>query len=245
MTLIPITDYIKKREQYNYSDLDVCFCLIQTAELPYIGKFKGIFPAKVPSGYSQGINLRKFEIICRSVFKDCSEAATKNRWTQSHLENMKNIASAIVHWKMASQGGRSQINVNNVLVQWNDDSHKKLIEAYKAKDLEKFKIGGIRIPTASVFLRFLYPEDFGIIDSRVAGNFTNPHDITSLKLRNPDNYINDTKGNIKEYNEKYIPFLRREADEINSQNATFNDIDENGATIKSRFRPCDVEMALF
>jgi hypothetical protein len=244
MTLIPVTDYIRKREQYNYSDPDVCFSIIQTAELPYIGKFKGIFPAEVPSRYSQGINLRKFETICKMVFNDCSEAASNNEWTQNHLENMKNIVIAIVHWKMASQGGRSRKNVNNVLVQWNDGSHKKLIKAYKEKDLEKFKIGGIRIPTASAFLRFLYPEDFGIIDSRVVGNYTNLHGITSLSLRE-DNYINDNKGNRKEYNEKYIPFLRQEADEINSQHVTFNDINENGDPIRSNFRPCDVEMALF
>ena len=56
---------------------------------------------------------------------------------------------------------------------------------------------------------------------------------------------NDTNTNIKKYDLEYLPFLRKEADWLNSQNATFKDIDALGNVFASPFRACDVEMALF
>jgi len=244
MLLLSVADYIKRREQYSYNDPDVDFIILQTGTLPFVGKFQGIYPANIPPRYGHGINLRKFEIICQTVFLDCSHAISNAQWTRAHLENIKHVTCTIVHWKMSSQGGRAGLKTTNVLSKWGNDTHKLLIDAYNEKSLKAFKIGGVRIPTATAFLRFLYPEEFGIMDSRVAGNYTNPQSITHLSLRE-DGYITDVKKNMTEYNENYVSFLKREAGQLNAQGATYSDIDQNDNKIKSKFRPCDVEMALF
>ena len=78
----------------------------------------------------------------------------------------------------------------------------------------------VRIPTATTFMRFLYPNDFGVMDSRVVGNHTQPNGITTLSLRN-DGYINDTKQNIIKYETEYIIFLRVQAASLNKLGIKF------------------------
>jgi hypothetical protein len=144
---------------------------------------------------------------------------------------------------MASQGGRADWNVANVKNKWRDDTFAQLINAYRKKDLSLFKIGGVRIPTATAFLRFLFPDEYGIMDSRVA-KVTQKNGITQLDIRH-DGYIIDKKKNEEQYNQRYNPFLVNEACQLNNSGITFQDIDELGNQIDFKFRPCDVEMALF
>ena len=135
------------------------------------------------------------------------------------------------------------MKAKNVREKWNPGTHSELLLGYRKRDLSRFCIGGVGIPTASAFLRFLYPQEFGVIDSRVAAK-VQAAGITTLSIR-ADGYINDTKANSRKYSSEYIPFLRTEAEALNRTGAAFEDRDENGATIRCSFRPCDVEMALF
>lgn len=245
MRLLNPESYIANREKYAYNAPTCCFLLEQTGKLTYSGHFKGIFARKIPSWYHSGVNLRMFELICQEVFKDTFDAVRLNEFHDVHLQNMKNISSAIVQWKMASQGGRAVFRSRNMLDKWEDMTHIQLLQAYHMKDISTFRIGGVRIPTATAFIRFLYPDEFGIMDSRVVGHFTQDNGITTLNVRKEDNYINDTKENIIKYYEEYVPFLRKEAQMLNESGYTFCDFDQFGDEICSSFRPCDVEMALF
>lgn len=244
--IITESDYKSKRESYCYYDRDCQFQVLDTVNLDhrFTGQFKGIFPNKVPPiFYNNGINLRRFEKIVQAVFADAIHAESDGNFTFSHEENLKEITCAIVHWKMASQGGRADLKANNVRRKWRDTTTIELINAYREKKMELFEIGGIRIPTATAFMRFLFPDEYGIMDSRVA-EITQKRGITSLNIRN-DKYINDMKINKLQYNEKYNPFLVNEAHQLNISGVQFKDIDENGDLINSSFRPCDIEMALF
>ena len=244
MPLLTPQQYVEYRQNYRY---DACLCkfsIEQTGSLQNIGEFSGVFSGQILPYFPKGITLRRFEIICQEVFQDCQSAMNKNQFSPVHLSNLKNISAAIVFWKMASQGGRAPQKMNNMLNKWNNSTANQLINAYIKKDIALFRIGGVLIPTASAFLRFLYPKEFGIIDSRVTNNYTQPHKITSLNLRD-DGYILNVHQNIKEYYEKYIPFLRNEAKWMNEQGITFEDRDDAGSEIISNFRPCDIEMALF
>jgi hypothetical protein len=145
---------------------------------------------------------------------------------------------------MTSQGGRAKLKVDNLLVKWNADTVNQLMNAYEKKDMSLFRIGGVRIPTATTFMRFLFPNDFGVMDSRVVGNYTQPNGITTLSLRK-DGYINDTKQNVEKYTSEYIVFLRNEAKKLNDLCINFKDYDANGRLISADFRACDIEMALF
>ena len=135
------------------------------------------------------------------------------------------------------------MKAKNVRNQWANNTAKDLIEAYRKKQMEKFEIGGVRIPTATAFMRFLYPNEYGIMDSRVA-RITQERGITFLGIRK-DGYINDTRRNKQQYMQNYSPFLRREARALNELGVLFQDMDEDGRLINSPFRPCDIEMALF
>jgi hypothetical protein len=92
-------------------------------------------------------------------------------------------------------------------------------------------------------MRFLFPDEYGIMDSRVA-RITQRRGITSLYIRE-DGYINDTRRNKEEYAKSYNPFLLNEASQLKSRGVFFQDVAENGSLIDSSFRPCDIEMALF
>jgi len=135
------------------------------------------------------------------------------------------------------------LKVSNVRNKWGDNTVENIIDAYRRKKLELFEIGGVRIPTATAFMRFLFPEEFGIMDSRVA-KITQARGITSLEIRN-DGYINDTRRNREQYTESYNRFLQNEATELKNCGVLFQDTDQNGSLIKAPFRPCDIEMALF
>ena len=141
---------------------------------------------------------------------------------------------------MASQGGRSDRNVKN---KWRDDTFSQIMKAYRMKYLSFFRIDGVRIPTATAFLRFLFPDEHGIMDSR-AVNITQKNSITQLDIRK-DGYIIDKKYNIEQYDQYYNPFLINEACQLNNLGITFQDTDELVNQIDFKFRPCDVEMALF
>lgn len=239
MLLTP-EQYKIMRESYCYSDRNCIFTLVNTDALEsnYVKTFQGIFSGVIPPTYPDGINLRKFELIVQSVFSDCLNSKSEN--TEA---NLKQIICAIVHWKMASQGGRSKVAVKRVEENWNVDTYKTLMNAYDNEDVSLFKIRGVKIPTATTILRFINPEKFGIMDSRVA-KVTNDRAITELKLR-PDGYINDTKKNVGQFKDKYILFLINEAAELNNAEIMFNDLDANGNTAGFQFRPSDIEMALF
>jgi len=182
-------------------------------------------------------------MIAQAVFIDAELSESNNAIIPAHIENLKEIVCAVVHWKMASQGGRADRNAANVRNKWQDETFSQLIKAYREKNLSLFKIGGVRIPTATAVLRFLFPDEYGIMDSRVA-KITQEEGITQLDIRH-DGYIIDKKKNEEQYNQKYNPFLVNEAFQINCSGITFQDTDEQGEHINFKFRPCDVEMALF
>ena len=236
--------YVILREKYAYNSPDSTFEIIQTGNIFNVGKFIGIFAGEVPSGKPNGINLRRFESIVQEVFQDCYAAFDSNKLTDIHINNLKQISSAIIYWKMASQGGRAQLKMDNLLAKWDVDTAKQLLDAYIKRDMSLFRIGGVRIPTATAFMRFLFPNDFGIMDSRVVGNHTQPNGITTLSLRN-DGYINDKKQNVIKYETEYTIFLKSQASYLNDLGVKFQDVDSNGQIFLSQFRPCDIEMSLF
>lgn len=239
------SEYRSMRESYCYYDRDCRFQVIAATGLDdqFTGNFLGIFPKRVPPYCAHGINLRRFEAITQAVFAAASRSEANGTVPLDHVKNLKEIANAIVHWKMASQGGRADLKAKNVRNKWGDDTAKILIDAYRRKKMELFEIGGVRIPTATAFLRFLFPDEYGIMDSRVA-RITQKHGITSLDIRE-DGYINDTRRNKEQYANSYNPFLLNEASQLKSRGVLFQDVDENGNLIDSPFRPCDIEMALF
>ena len=238
-------EYKTMREAYCYCDRDCRFEIIATSRLysNLIGKYVGVFSRTVPQHYSDGVTLRRFELIVQAVFADANRAESDNTVTPAHVANLKEIICAVVHWKMASQGGRANLKVENVKKQWKEDTFKKIISAYRRKELALFKIGGIRIPISTAFLRFLFPNEYGIMDSRVV-KITQSNNITQLDLRE-DGYIIDKKKNIEQYKQKYNPFLLDEARQLNNSGMLFQDVDEQGNPADSQFRPCDIEMALF
>jgi len=237
--------YKSMREGYCYCDRDCTFEIVATTGLEkrFARKYRGIFSKAVPSHYHEGINLRFFELIVQAVFADVNHAETNKCITPNHIGNLREIVCAIVHWKMASQGGRADLKVANVKKKWEDDTLARIMKAYRKKDLSLFKIGGVRIPIATAFLRFIFPDQFGIMDSRVV-KITQINNITDLDIRD-DGYIVDKKKNTEEYNQKYNSFLSSEAHQLNNLNVLYQDIDEHGIQIHCRFRPCDIEMALF
>lgn len=243
--LINKENYKDNREKYKYISSDCNFNITQTGSLKLTGEYHGIFAKEVPDTFQKGINLRKFELIVQEVFKDTSQAVDKEMLTETHIENMKQIAGAIIYWKMASQGGRSKIKRDNMLNKWQHETTYQLIAAYKQKEMVLFKIGGVRIPTATAFMRFLFPDDYGIMDSRVVKNYTQPQCITTLSLREKDSYINDVKENIMKYDNEYCVFLRNQVRILNEQEILFEDNDEAGNKKLFAFRTCDIEMALF
>lgn len=242
--MIPPDTYVMLREKYDYNSPDCKFEIVQTGNIYNAGKFIGIFAREVPNKNLNGINIRIFESIVQEVFQDCYNAFISDNFTDNHIVNLKQISSAIIYWKMTSQGGRAKLKMENLLAKWNDDTVKQLMNAYEKKDMSLFRIGGVRIPTATAFMRFLFPDDFGIMDSRVVGNHTQPSGITTLSLRN-DGYINDTKQNIIKYETEYIIFLRGQAASLNKLGIKFRDVDEQGEIFLSTFRSSDIEMSLF
>jgi len=236
--------YVMLREKYDYNSPDCKLEIVKTGNIYNVGKFIGIFAREVPNGNPNGISIRRFESIVQEVFQDCYTAFISNNLTDNHIINLKQISSAIVYWKMTSQGGRAKLKVDNVLAKWNADTVNQLMNAYEKKDMSLFRIGGVRIPTATTFMRFLYPNDFGVMDSRVVGNHTQPNGITTLSLRN-DGYINDTKQNIIKYETEYIIFLRVQAASLNKLGIKFRDVDDQGEIFLSTFRSSDIEMSLF
>lgn len=242
--LISPDKYLMLREKYDYNSPDCKFEIVQTDNIYNVGKFIGIFARKVPSGKPNGINLRRFESIVQEVFQDCYAAFISDNLKNNHIINLKQISSAIIYWKMASQGGRAKSKMENLQAKWNDDTVKQLMKAYEKKDMSLFRIGGVRIPTATAFMRFLFPDNFGIMDSRVVGNYTQPNSITTLSIRN-DGYINDTKQNVIKYETEYAIFLRSQAAYLNELGIKFKDVDDRGKIFLSKFRASDIEMSLF
>jgi hypothetical protein len=243
--LFTALEYKSRREHYSYSDPECKFEIVSSPFLDsqFNGEYEGIFPKEVPPPYSRGINLRRLEIIAQAVFAAANHAESDKAITPLHIANLKEIILTIIHWKMASQGGRAELKVNNTKNKWKDETANTVINAYRKRDLKSFEIGGVRIPTATAFLRFLFPGEYGIMDSRVV-KITQRNNITQLDLRY-DGYINDNKENRDQYNKKYNSFLVAEARNLNDTGVLFKDVDEHGNTINAKFRPCDIEMALF
>lgn len=143
--LIPGNRYIAHREKYNYSSPDCKFEIIQTGNLTNCGEFVGIFAGEIPRLATKGVNLRGFESIVQEVFEDCYTAFASNNFTNLHIENLKQISSAIIYWKMASQGGRAKLKMENLRSKWSNGTVKQLLDAYVKKDMSLFRIGGVRI----------------------------------------------------------------------------------------------------
>ena len=242
MPLLSHVEYVQAREAYSYVDADVTFDVVQTGTLPHTGTFQGVFPQIVPSTHPTGVNLRKLEEICETVFSDAATACGST--TPDRRENIKSVTCAIVHWKMASQRGRAPRNVANVQRHWTQLTHRQLISAYQYCSLSEFRIGGVRIPIASALLRFTHSQEYGIIDSRVVRH-TQRAGITTMSIRASDGYINDTEKNVGKYRSEYARFLTEEANLISAAGVTFSDFDAAGNPIRALFRPCDIEMALF
>lgn len=242
MLLLPHAAYIQAREAYSYDDTDVTFDIVQTGTLLHTGTFKGVFPRIVPAIRPNGVNLRKFEAICETVFSDAATAEAGRSTTPAHRDNVRSVTCAIVHWKMASQGGRGK--VENVRRRWTQSTHGQLILAYQSRSLKDFCIDGIRLPIASAMLRFTRSNEYGIMDSR-AVRHTQRAGITTLSVRVKDGYVNDTKENTYKYYSEYACFLKAEADSLSTARLTFSDFDVVGNPIRASFRPCDIEMALF
>ena len=179
--------YVQAREAYCYVDRDAHFDVVQTGSLPYTGTIQGIFSRVVPATHPAGVNLRMFEVICETVFTEADSADALGCSTPDHLANIRNVVCAIVHWKMASQGGRGK--VQNVQNRWTQSTHARLLRAYRQRSLSAFRIDGIRIPIATAMLRFTYPNEFGIMDKRVVIRHTQPAGITTLSLRREDGLV--------------------------------------------------------
>ena len=183
--LLPIEHYIKNRENYSYNDESVCFTLkcVEFLDEKYCNKtWKGIYSNIRESPDSQSITIQCFSDIVQAVFVSCDLATANGRFTNDHESNLKEISSAIVHWKMSSQRGRTNIRVNGMLKKWNAGTCVQLINGFRKQSIHDFCIGGVRIPTASTFLRFIYPESFGIIGSRVV-RLTQTNNITTMSIR--------------------------------------------------------------
>ena len=114
--LFTAAEYKTKREEYCYYDRECRFEIVATAFLDsqFIGKYEGIFQKTVPRHYSHGINLRRFEMIVQAVFAAANHGESNNTITPTHVANLKEIICAVVHWKMASQGGRADLKADNV-----------------------------------------------------------------------------------------------------------------------------------
>ena len=144
---------------------------------------------------------------------------------------------------MASQGGLADVKAKNVLGKWQAKTPAVLVKAYDSRCMAGFRIGGVRIPTATAFMRLLFPDEYGIMDSRV-GAITNAAAITHLSLRD-DGYVIDTPRNVAQYSNAYSPFLRAQVEQLETSGARFCDINAEGRLTEFAFRPCDVEMALW
>ena len=241
MPLLSHAEYVKAREAYSYADAHAKFEVVQTGNLPCTGTFHGVFPGPVPRNHPAGVNLRKLEAICETVFSDAVTAGNECRSTPAHRANIKSLTLAIVQWKMASQGGRS--TEERIRSRWTDSTFGQLIRAYQHCSLMEFRIAGVAIPIASALLRFTHPHEFGIIDSRVVKH-TQQKGITTLSIR-ADGYIMNTEMNVSKYYGEYNRFLAEEAKLLNTGGMTFSDFDAVGNPIRASFRPCDIEMALF
>lgn len=149
---------------------------------------------------------------------------------------------AIVHWKMASQGGRGREAI--VRSCWKESTYGQLIRAYQHCSLSEFRIAGVGIPIASALLRFTHSHEYGVMDSRVVKH-TQRAGITTLNIRGSDGYINNMEKNVSKYRSEYTRFLTEEANLLSTEGVTFSDFDAGGNPIRASFRPCDVEMALF
>lgn len=245
--LISVEDYINNRECYSYSDESVSFTLkcVEFLDDNYCNQtWNGIYGNTSQTTGSSSVYIQCFSDIVQAVFVSCVMAIENGRFSIDHETNLKEISSAIVHWKMSSQGGRACIRVKGMLSQWNATTSQSLVDGFNKQSIHDFCIGGIRIPTASAFLRFLYPEAWGVIDSRVV-KITQRNNITTMSIRN-DGYINDTQQNRNKYHNEYSSFLRAEAKMLNALGARYNAIDcEDGNRKQFKFMPADVEMALF
>ena len=179
----------------------------QTGTLPHPGSFRGVFPRIAP--HPSGVNLRKFEAICETVFSDAVTAEGGRSSTPAHRENIKSLTLAIVHWKMASQGGRGREAI--VRSCWKESTYGQLIRAYQHSSLSEFRIAGVAIPTASALLRFTNSREYGIMDSRVVKH-TQRAGITTLSIRASDGYIIDTEKNVSNVSQRVRPFSYRRSE---------------------------------
>lgn len=82
------------------------------------------------------MNFRQFEKIIQEVFHDCYEAFTVDSISDVHIQNLKQISVAVIYREMASQGGRAELKMDNLLLKWNNDTVKQLLDTYEKKELK-------------------------------------------------------------------------------------------------------------
>lgn len=240
--ILPSESYVEAREAYDYCAPKIALALSRTRLCPdWQENFTGIFSRKAPRG---GINLRYLEKLCQTVFTHLSKNFQSSDWSIQDSENVRAVVEALVSWKMASQGGRSQAAVARVRDSWNSDVLQRLSLAFGDRSIAGFVGPGIGLPTASVFLRFLWPSDYGVLD-RMAATKTQASGATSFATRADDGYIFHSAPNTQKYHSEYVPFLRAQANQLNDEGITFFDVDANGQDIRSQFRACDIEMAFY
>jgi hypothetical protein len=91
MPVMPVQEYVKQRERYDYQDPDCRFEIRQTGSLSSVGEFQGVYPTNLPTSDPKAVNLRRFEIICQEVFLDCSQARKNGDLTSQNISNLKSI----------------------------------------------------------------------------------------------------------------------------------------------------------
>ena len=139
MPLLSSKKYVEARQMYSYDSEGCSFNIGQTGNLQHVGIYKGLFGSIVPKRFPSGINLRRFESICHEQLTDFSNAVRQGIVSNIHIENLKSISSAVVYWKMSSQGGRATRSSLNMLAKWNHHTETQLVNAFDQKNMSLFR----------------------------------------------------------------------------------------------------------
>lgn len=181
------------------------------------------------------------------------ESLVKDNIFESGPKSPKDVLVEVVKWKWAEFGEEEVAKAAKNFMDENGDDEvekrvKKVLDTLSADPnsvsdciqcLKNLKWVGI--PVASAFLRFLDPVNhrYGVIDRNVA-RFLKDKGITRFQVNGKGRIINDDDRNLEEY-QKYHNWLQEKAKELQTENATYTDIDGK----QQFFKPVDVEMAIF
>jgi len=106
MPLLSHAGYAQAREAYSYVDADVTFDVVQTGTLPHTGTFREVFPRIVPSTHPTGVNLRKFEETCETVFpmSPLRRLTLERPQTAAKISNPLLVQSSTGKWRRSVAG---------------------------------------------------------------------------------------------------------------------------------------------